>query len=261
MHFLKLPLLSLLCLGFIVFSCNKDGDTSKVEDTTLKIRLTDDPLDVEEVNVEITSLELQTDLVDPIIVDVEDRVYNLLDYQDSDVLLGQIDLGTATRLETVIMHLGANNTIVDEGVSYDLKTPGALQSGLKIKVNRDLAQLADYDLLLDFDAAKSVICTGNSKFLLKPVIIVIKEDAMNDEDDDDEDDEDDEDECDEIEMTEADLTGSILDWIAASEYAVLAIDEIEAEVCPDGTGEIEVEFEDGPTAIFDLEGNHLRTEE
>jgi hypothetical protein len=58
-----------------------------------------------------------------------------------------------------------------DSVLYDLETPSAEQSGLKIKIDKNLGFTTD-SLTLDFDADKSILETGNGKFILKPVIKV-----------------------------------------------------------------------------------------
>lgn len=55
-----------------------------------------------------------------------------------------------------------------------LTTPSGQQSGLKLKVNADVAAGQTADLVLDFDACKSVVKAGNSgQYVLKPVISVV----------------------------------------------------------------------------------------
>lgn len=55
-----------------------------------------------------------------------------------------------------------------------LSTPSGQQSGLKLKVNADVAAGQTADLVLDFDACKSVVKAGNSgQYVLKPVISVV----------------------------------------------------------------------------------------
>jgi hypothetical protein len=57
------------------------------------------------------------------------------------------------------------------GSETALSTPSATQSGLKIKANFDVAEGQAADLVLDFDACRSVVKAGNSgQYLLKPVI-------------------------------------------------------------------------------------------
>jgi hypothetical protein len=55
-----------------------------------------------------------------------------------------------------------------------LSTPSAQQSGLKLKVNADVAAGQTADLVLDFDACQSVVKSGTSgQYVLKPVIAVV----------------------------------------------------------------------------------------
>jgi hypothetical protein len=60
------------------------------------------------------------------------------------------------------------------GVVTALSTPSGQQSGLKLQVNADVASGQMADLVLDFDACRSVVKAGNSgQYLLKPVISVV----------------------------------------------------------------------------------------
>ena len=60
------------------------------------------------------------------------------------------------------------------GAETALTTPSAQQSGLKLDVNIDVAAGQVADLVLDFDACKSIVKRGNSgEYNLKPVISVI----------------------------------------------------------------------------------------
>jgi hypothetical protein len=65
------------------------------------------------------------------------------------------------------------NRVVIGGVSYDLNTPSGQSSGVKLKVQDELTAGIAYTLLLDFDAAKSIVTTGSGKYNLKPVIRAI----------------------------------------------------------------------------------------
>lgn len=60
------------------------------------------------------------------------------------------------------------------GQETALATPSAMQSGLKLKASVDVAAGQSADLVLDFDACKSVVKAGNSgRYNLKPVISVV----------------------------------------------------------------------------------------
>jgi hypothetical protein len=95
--------------------------------------------------------------------------------------LGQTSLpaGKYTQLRLVLApNKGAakfaNSVVPTGGVETALTTPSAQQSGLKLKVNMDIAagQLADF--AIDFDACKSIVKRGGSgEYNLKPVISVI----------------------------------------------------------------------------------------
>ena len=61
------------------------------------------------------------------------------------------------------------------GSELALDTPSAQQSGLKLKANFDMPEGQRVDIVLDFDACKSVVKAGNSgKYLLKPVLTVFQ---------------------------------------------------------------------------------------
>ena len=68
----------------------------------------------------------------------------------------------------------ANSVQPIGGAETALDTPSAMQSGLKLRANFDVAAGQMADLVLDFDACKSVVKAGNSgKFILKPVVSVV----------------------------------------------------------------------------------------
>jgi hypothetical protein len=67
--------------------------------------------------------------------------------------------------------LGTNNTVVIDGISYELKTPSGQISGYKIKMDPQPLELGGlYRLIIDFDVSVSVHETGNGKYMLKPVV-------------------------------------------------------------------------------------------
>ena len=70
---------------------------------------------------------------------------------------------------------GTANTVVATGSTAEktLETPSAVQSGIKIAGTFDVASGQRTDLVLDFDACKSVLTKGNGKFALKPVIKLV----------------------------------------------------------------------------------------
>lgn len=68
----------------------------------------------------------------------------------------------------------ANSVVPTGGTETALTTPSAQQSGLKMNVDIDVAADKIADVVLDFDACKSVVKRGNSgQYNLKPVITVV----------------------------------------------------------------------------------------
>lgn len=158
-----------------LLSCKDNQTTSRV-----MVTLTDSPGDYQQVNVQIEGVQVQTDSpADSGWVDLNlesSAKYNLLDLTNGvSVLLGEADI-PAGHISQIRLILGTENSVMVDSVVYDLTTPSAQQSGLKLQVNQDLVEGITYNFKLDFDAAKSVVKAGSSgKYNLKPVIRVITE--------------------------------------------------------------------------------------
>lgn len=154
----------LLTLGFA--ACKKDADQ-----TTLRIRLTDGPGDFQQVNVDIREIRVKTsqDSSDWILLQTNAGIYNLLDFQNGiDTLIAAGPVPAVT-LKEVRFVLGPDNSVMVDSVLYPLTTPSAQESGLKVKIDKDLA-LDINTFVLDFDAAESVKVQGNGVYKLHPVI-------------------------------------------------------------------------------------------
>lgn len=89
--------------------------------------------------------------------------------------LGEVEV-PAGSISQIRLLLGEDNYIIQNGQRKDLKTPSAQQSGLKLKVDKPLTAGVSYDLVIDFDASKSIVKAGNSGlYILKPVLRVVAE--------------------------------------------------------------------------------------
>src|SRR5450759_722758 len=64
----------------------------------------------------------------------------------------------------------ANSVVPSGGVETALVTPSAVQSGIKLVNEFDVASGQRVDLVLDFDACRSIVKRGNGTYALKPVI-------------------------------------------------------------------------------------------
>lgn len=151
-------------------SCKKDGEGT----ARLQVRLTDAPGDYEAVHVDIKGIEINSGEGDNgwvALKNIHPGVYDLLKLTGGlDTLLASEEL-PAGHISQIRLILGENNSVKTNGQIFALKTPSAQQSGLKLKVNATLTEGITYTILLDFDAARSVVSAGNSGgFNLKPVI-------------------------------------------------------------------------------------------
>lgn len=72
-------------------------------------------------------------------------------------------------------HPFANYLIDQSDTVFELKVPSGLQTGIKVVHGFDISENQTTELILDFDAMRSVIKAGNSgKHLLKPTIKVLR---------------------------------------------------------------------------------------
>jgi hypothetical protein len=152
---------------------------------TLRVALTDSPAcGYDQVNVTVERVRVHTSMAandsDMGWTDIAvsaPRKINLLDLQNGAIAeLGQATLpaGTYTQIRLV---LGANrggspaNSVVPTGGSeLPLDTPSAQQSGLKL-INGFTVKPGELtDIVIDFDACKSIVTRGNGSYGLKPVM-------------------------------------------------------------------------------------------
>ena len=169
----KCFLFLLVVSALFAVSC-EDEKNARVE-----VWLTDDPGDYQEVNIDLQQVEIHGNETESEkgwqSLDVTPRIYNLLDLTNGkETLLGDLEL-PAGRLSQIRLVLGENNTVKVNDETYPLSTPSSQQSGLKVQLHQVLAEGITYKILLDFDAAKSVIQTGSETYSLTPVIRAITE--------------------------------------------------------------------------------------
>ena len=171
----KTLLMKKITIAFIFFlpllfisSCK--NDSSKAH---LSVNMTDAPGNYDAVKVDIQSIEITGSTGNTVVLNAKSGIYNLLDFSnglDTLIATGDIDAVTVSQIRLI---LGPNNTVMIGGVVYPLSTPSAMQSGLKLEINKTFEAGVSYSILLDFDANKSIVLTGNGVYQLKPVIRTI----------------------------------------------------------------------------------------
>ncbi|MFZ2814850.1 MAG: DUF4382 domain-containing protein, partial [Rhodoferax sp.] len=176
-------------LAALVAGCGGgDGDGGSSTSGTLGVSLTDAPAcGFDEVNVTVTKVRVHqsssagendggwTDItLSPA------KKINLLDLNNGVLMpLGETPLaaGHYSQLRLVLDPNTSNglvNSVVPTGgVETALVTPSAVQSGIKLVNEFDVASGQRVDLLMDFDACKSIVKRGNGVYALKPVIRVV----------------------------------------------------------------------------------------
>ena len=153
--------------------------TAEVSQRTLNIRLTDAPINFEEVNIDIETVVVKgMGATDTLELNTNSGIYNLLEYQDGlDTLIANavINMDFVGQVRLI---LGDSNTVKVDNEFFELEIPSGSQSGLKVKTCLDLTNVMDYDLVLDFDALESIHQTGNGRFIMNPVIHAVNPDAQ-----------------------------------------------------------------------------------
>lgn len=157
---------------FFFFSCTKRENTSQ-----LIVKLTDSPGDYEKVNIDLQAVEVHSssnEIGGWVALNTNSGIYDLLTLTNGVESVIANDAYPSGRISQIRLVLGNNNSVVVSGVEESLKVPSSAESGLKVLVNTDLVEGITYSILLDFDAATSVVKNGASgKYSLKPVIKAI----------------------------------------------------------------------------------------
>ena len=151
----------------VIYSCSKENQT-----TQLSIHMTDAPIAMEEVNIDLVGVEIKfsTDTSKWVTLETNAGVYNLLGLQNGvDTLIAQATIPTGM-VKEIRLVVGPANTVKVDGQEYPLTIPSGAESGLKIKVNKNL-QAPIETLLIDFDAALS-IHEETDGYKLRPVILL-----------------------------------------------------------------------------------------
>jgi len=184
---------AMLAAVTLLAACGGGSSTTSGSATgqgTLRVALTDAPscgfdevnVTVEKVRVHRSSTAADADAGWSEVVLNPARRVNLLDLTNGVLAeLGQTELpvGTYTQLRLQLASNGstapyANSVVPTGGTETPLDTPSAQQSGLKMNLNLTVAANELADVVLDFDACKSVVTRGASgRYNLKPVVTVL----------------------------------------------------------------------------------------
>lgn len=164
-------ILSIVMIGLIMNSCSDENTKASYP---VAIKMTDAPGPYDAVFVDVQGVEVTGSGGETVILNAKKGIYDLLKLSNGVSTLIATDTLETSKVEQIRLILGTNNTVVLGGVTYPLSTPSADQSGLKLQVHQTLQQGILYEILLDFDANKSIVVTGAGTYKLKPVIRTIQ---------------------------------------------------------------------------------------
>ena len=157
------------------YACQKETSVA-VGKTRFQVYLTDDPGDFDSVMIDIQDIRINYSSDSTrgwiSLPNVKVGKYDILQLRNGkDTLLADADLD-AGKIEQIRLVLGPDNYVWPTGQANPiaLQTPSAQQSGLKLNIHQDINAGITYKFLMDFDADKSIVKTGNNKYILKPVI-------------------------------------------------------------------------------------------
>jgi len=160
-------------LVVIFSSCSKSDDDANTATgkATVNVHMTDGPADYDAIYLDVQSVELTMEGTNPVVLTpIRPGLYDILRFRNGlDTLLMRAEV-PAGKVGQIRLVLGNNNSIVVDGQSYPLSTPSGQTSGVKLNLNQTFAANGAYDIWIDFDAAKSILQTGNGSYKLKPVV-------------------------------------------------------------------------------------------
>jgi hypothetical protein len=190
----KVSLLPLLVSSLLLAACGGggggySGNPPAQTMGTLGVSLTDAPscgydavnVTVNKVRVNMSATASDTDGGWTDITLSPAKKINLLTLSNGTLeALGQTSLaaGHYSQVRLVLDPNTGNalaNSVVLSGTSNEisLDTPSAVQSGIKLNADFTVDAGQRYDLVMDFDACKSIVTKGNGKYALKPVVKVV----------------------------------------------------------------------------------------
>jgi len=166
----KLMIIGCIGLAIGLTACKKNNEDGM---TRMNVKITDSPGTYEAIYLSVKEIQILTSDGTSTLA-VGPTPFNILNFRmGKDTLIASQDIPSGKIQEVRLVLNTTGNQVKINGATYPLTTPSGQSSGVKLKVQETLEAGIAYTLLLDFDAAKSVVKTGNDKYILKPVIRAI----------------------------------------------------------------------------------------
>jgi hypothetical protein len=166
--------ISILVCALVFYAGCNDSSIGSGQTGTLSVRLTDAPGDYEKVNITFSEVSAHID-GDWVTVRNEPLTVDLLEWNNGKSLVlgtAEVPAGKYTQIRLII----DDANVVYKGQTRSVTVPSGAQSGLKLLANFDVLVGSTYEMVVDFDAQRSIVATGPREnpngFLLKPTVRV-----------------------------------------------------------------------------------------
>jgi len=183
------PLLLVVLIAAAV-GCSKDRNSTAPTGPgqidglgTVHVRMTDAPADYDEVNVVVSEVRIRQAGCNgngkfggcwTTVSDVE-ATYDLLELQNGVFVTIALDQSVpAGSYDEIMLVLGDGSNVVVDGVTYPLRVPGGANRGVRIQGDFEVTDQGVVEVLLDFDAEKSLKKIGNGQYMLMPHITLVQ---------------------------------------------------------------------------------------
>ena len=147
-----------IAVAIIAAGCGDDG-TSSSQTGSLTVSLTDAPITaLDKVNITFSEVSAHIDS-EWISVRTEPVTVDLLQWNNGkSITLGtaEVPAGDYTQIRLTIDAAD----VVSDGTTYDATVPSGAQSGLKLGPGFTVQQGSSYELVVDFDAGRSLLDHG-----------------------------------------------------------------------------------------------------
>ncbi len=165
----------ILCATSFLTGCSSDPAGPGADTGTLQISLTDAPANLQAVNITFAEISAHIDS-SWITVQGDTTTVNLLEWNNGrSIVLGreEVPAGHYTQIRLKIIRAEVMDA---NGTAYEADVPSGSRTGLKLLSNFTVMEGTTFELVLDFDADRSIVTTGPHRnptgYKLKPTIRV-----------------------------------------------------------------------------------------
>jgi hypothetical protein len=164
----------IIILGLAIYSSTILSGCEKINlepVTELKVRLTDAPINAQEVNIDIKEVKVNyAKDTGWTTLNTNTGIYNLLKYQNGqDTLIAKGNVRATNIIQQLRLVLGERNSIKINNEVYPLSTSSGVEKGIQITIDRKMNRNIE-TIIIDFDANLSVTETAKGLYQLKPFL-------------------------------------------------------------------------------------------